>query len=182
MTSGHSASLEDTWGFTKWEYKKAKAGPMGQPLRIQSRSQRPRTSDLSGPGPLPRTGLQPHQPARLRGTKRPPRAAQALTLFSAKSFSFCSCRLRSTQAAVSSSQGSSSPSAFIFLKRGESGLPGAPLLFPAPDSRAPGRPPQGLPLPALLTPLTPAFGSGDAFLWQPPASPVALLAVSRPWG
>lgn len=137
--------------------QKGKEGPMGQLLRIQSRSQRPQTSDLSGPGPLPRTGLRPHQPARLQSTKRPPRAAQALTLFSAKSFSFCSCRLRSIQAAVSSSQGSSSPSVFIFLKRGESGLLGAPLLFPAPDSRAPGWPPQHLPFARPADPPHPSF-------------------------
>lgn len=39
-----------------------------------------------------------------------------LTLFSANSFSLANLRLLSTQAAVSSSHGSSSPSAFTFLK------------------------------------------------------------------
>lgn len=60
----------------------------------------------------------PHLPTKYSQLSRVSKGAIP-TLFSAISFSSCSFRLLSIQAAVSSSQGSSSPSDLIFLRAGK---------------------------------------------------------------
>lgn len=76
------------------------------------------------------------------------------------------------------------PQSLYLPEEGKSEPLGAQPLLLNPDRRAPWQPPWALPLPALAgtPPLTPAFGSGGAFLWQLPAFLVAPLAAARPWG
>lgn len=153
MTSGHPGSPEDTQALSGGSAKRA--GRAGKPLRSKQTPVTINLLPLSQPH-LPGSasclaswsGHQRHQATTPRG--------QGLTLFSARSFSFCSCRLLSIQAAVSSSQGSSSPRVLIFL-RGKEGPFGSPALLPHPNCRAPGQLLGPWPCPPWLGPPHPSF-------------------------